>query len=53
MGCGGIIDAVTAVLRKADWVRHLVRYLVDGDRDPDVIQEIDYSTIKVGNCLWF
>src|SRR6516225_10212681 len=51
MGGDGVIRRVGAVLRKADRVGYLVRHLMDGDGDPDTIQEFDHALIEVGNSL--
>ena len=51
MGSGGVIGRVGAVLRKADRVRHLVRHLVDDDRDADAVEKIDQPTMEIGNRL--
>src|SRR5438105_1367045 len=51
MSSGGVIGGVGAVLRKADWVRHLVRHLVDDHGDADTIEEIDEAMMELGNRL--
>src|SRR4030095_1696051 len=53
MGRSGVVGSVGAILRKADWVGHLVRHLVDGHLDADALQEIDYPKMEIGNRLRF
>src|SRR5215472_18134096 len=49
VGGGGVVGGVGAVLRKWDRIGHLVRHFMDGDRDPNAVQELDDSMIEVGN----
>src|SRR5215831_2744801 len=49
VGGGGVVGGVGAVLRKWDRMGHLVRHLMDGDRDSDTVQNVDDPMVEVGD----
>src|SRR5260221_1109717 len=51
VGRAGIIACVASVLRKPDWVRHLIRHFMNADRNAEVAQKIHCSVIELGDWL--
>ncbi|MBV8095187.1 MAG: hypothetical protein JO110_18545 [Acetobacteraceae bacterium] len=51
VGRGGVIASMTSILREADRFEHLVRHLVDRDRDAEAVQEGDRPPMEIGNGL--
>jgi hypothetical protein len=49
VGGSGVVSGVGAILRKWDRVGHLVRHFMDGDREPNAVQELNDAMIEVGD----